>query len=100
MSDERRGSARFSHTDPVARGPSGTTRIASETGNGSVTVALPRDFEGEVEARSGHGEVHSDFPITITGPIRSGHLRGVIGRGGPRIRMSTGNGRLELRRID
>ena len=70
------------------------------TGNGNVTVALPRDFEGELEARSGHGQVHSDFPITLTGPVRTGHVRGVIGRGGPRLRMSTGNGRLELRRIE
>jgi hypothetical protein len=70
------------------------------TGNGSVTVALPRDFEGQVEAHSGHGEVRSDFPITLTGPVRTGYVRGVIGRGGPTIRMSTGNGRLELRRIE
>lgn len=70
------------------------------TGNGTVSVALPRDFEGELEAHTGHGDIRSDFPITVSGPVRTGHVRGVIGRGGPKISMSTGNGSLELKKVE
>jgi len=70
------------------------------TGNGAVTVALPGNFNGEIDASTGHGEFRSDFEIRIVGRLNPRHVRGTIGSGGPRIRMSSGNGRLELRRIN
>jgi hypothetical protein len=81
-------------------------RLASEdnmtftTGNGRISLTLPPDFAGEIEASQPHGEIRSDFPITVSsGRIGSGRLRGTIGSGGVRrIRLSTGNGQIELRR--
>jgi DUF4097 and DUF4098 domain-containing protein YvlB len=71
------------------------------TGNGSVTVALPAAFNGELDASTGHGEFRSDFEIRVVGRLNPRHVRGTIGAGGSgRIRMSSGNGRLELRRVD
>jgi hypothetical protein len=71
------------------------------TGNGSVTVALPSSFNGELDASTGHGEFRSDFEIRVIGRLNPRHVRGTIGTGGGRrIRMSSGNGRLELRRVD
>lgn len=71
------------------------------TGNGSVTVALPGNFNGEIDASTGHGEFRSDFEIRIVGRLNPRHVRGTIGTGGGRtIRMSSGNGRLELRKSD
>ena len=68
------------------------------TGNGSVTVALPETFNGEFEANTGHGDFRSDFPITLVGRINPRRVRGTIGTGGRLITMSSGNGRIELRK--
>ena len=78
---------------------SGTSDMSFRTGNGAVTVALPSDFKGEIDASTGHGEFRSDFEIRIVGRLNPRHIRGMIGEGGTRrIRMSSGNGRIELRK--
>lgn len=79
---------------------SGTGDMEFTTGNGSVTVAVPANFNGEIEARTGHGEFRSDFEIRIQGRLNPRNIRGIIGTGGRRIRMTSGNGRLELRRAN
>lgn len=76
----------------------GSSDMSFITGNGSVTVALPSNFNGEIDASTGHGEFRSDFEIRILGRLNPRHIRGTIGSGGRTIRMSSGNGRLELRR--
>ncbi|HYC51994.1 MAG TPA: DUF4097 family beta strand repeat-containing protein [Gemmatimonadaceae bacterium] len=76
----------------------GSGDMSFVTGNGSVNVSLPANFNGEIDARTGHGEFRSDFEIKVLGRLNPRHIRGTIGEGGRRIRMSTGNGRLELRR--
>jgi hypothetical protein len=78
---------------------SNSTDMDFTTGNGSVTVALPSTFNGEIDASTGHGEFRSDFEIRIMGRLNPRHVRGTIGTGGGRrIRLSSGNGRLELRK--
>ena len=76
----------------------GSGDMSFVTGNGAVNVTLPGNFNGEIDARTGHGEFRSDFEIKVLGRLNPRHITGTIGEGGRRIRMSTGNGRLELRR--
>jgi DUF4097 and DUF4098 domain-containing protein YvlB len=71
-------------------------RLAVSSGNGAVNVT---GATSEVEARSGNGEVTSDFPITTTGRFSSHRLSGRIGQGGASLRLHTGNGDIELRRL-
>ncbi len=68
------------------------------TGNGSVRVSVPEGFSGELSADTGNGHFVTDFPMTLQGRFREGHVRGTIGAGGRRVRLSSGNGRIELRR--
>jgi len=68
------------------------------TGNGRVRISVPSNFAAEIDASTGNGEVVSDFPITVTGRLSKSHIRGTIGSGGPRIRLSSGNGTIELLR--
>lgn len=68
------------------------------TGNGSVIIAVPEGFSGDLSADTGNGHFVTDFPMTLQGRFREGHVRGTIGGGGRRIRISSGNGRIELRR--
>ena len=68
------------------------------TGNGSVRVTVPDGFNGDLSADTGNGHFVTDFPMTLQGRFREGHVRGTIGSGGRRVKMTSGNGRIELRR--
>jgi hypothetical protein len=77
----------------------GNGDMTFSTGNGTVRVSLPETFVGEIDASTGHGEFRSDFPIRIQGRLSPQRVRGTIGNGtGRLIRMSTGNGSLEVRK--
>lgn len=68
------------------------------TGNGAIVITVPSGFSGDLTADTGNGHFVTDFPMTLQGRFREGHVRGTIGAGGRRIRLSSGNGRIELRR--
>lgn len=72
--------------------------VTAVTGNGLIRVALPPDFNGDIDAQSENGTFRTDFELTIVGRMDAHHIRGTIGRGGSRIRLQTGNGRIELRK--
>ena len=67
--------------------------------NGSVTAEFIDDVSGDVELSTVNGHLRTDYPITITGRLDPRHLRTHIGApGGPRIRLSTVNGSVEMRK--
>jgi hypothetical protein len=70
------------------------------TGSGQITLRLPRDFHGEIDARTGNGRINTDFPLTVQGSMGRGSLRGTIGEGGRRIRLASGSGGIALRLAD
>ena len=68
------------------------------TVNGGVTVELPKDANGDVELSTLNGALHTDFEMTVRGRLEPRHLSAHIGKpGGPRIRLHTVNGSIELR---
>jgi hypothetical protein len=75
-------------------------RMDFSTGNGRIRLQVPSDFEAEIDASTGNGDVVSDFPITLTGRLSKSHVRGRIGNGGPRVRLISGNGQIELLKSD
>jgi hypothetical protein len=68
------------------------------SGSGAVRVTLPPDFNGDVDASTGNGDLRTDFAIRLVGRLDPQHMRGTIGNGGRMIHLSTGNGRLEIRK--
>ena len=68
------------------------------SGNGRVTVTVPADFVGELDASTGSGKFYSDFPLTVRGRIDPQRVRATIGRGGRRLSMHSGNGDVELKK--
>lgn len=79
----------------------GNSDMTFSTGNGAITVSLPNTFAGEIDASTGHGDFSSDFEIRVLGRLNPRHIRGTIGENGTRrIKMTTGNGRLELRKAN
>jgi putative adhesin len=66
--------------------------------NGEVELTLPSDVKAEVEASTVHGGIDSDFGLHARSHQWVGHdLRGELGGGGTRIKLSNVNGRIEIR---
>lgn len=66
--------------------------------NGSVELTIPSDSNAEVEASTVSGGISNDFGLHVNHHRFVGHdLRGEIGNGGTRIRLSDVNGRIEIR---
>ena len=68
------------------------------TGSGDVRVTLPAGYNGELDATTGNGHLSSDFDLKVQGRMDPHRVRATIGDGGPRLRLTTGNGRLEIRK--
>lgn len=68
------------------------------SGSGTVRVTLPAGYNGELDASTGNGELRSDFDLRIQGRMNPRRVRATIGEGGPKLRLTTGNGRLEIRK--
>lgn len=66
--------------------------------NGTVVAEFAGDINADVDLSTVNGRFLSDFPVTISGRIDPRRLRATIGKGGPRIRLSTVNGNVELRK--
>ncbi|MDB4916591.1 MAG: hypothetical protein JWM95_4235 [Gemmatimonadetes bacterium] len=72
--------------------------MSFHTGSGSVRVTLPSSYSGELDASTGSGEVTSDFDLKVQGRLNARRVRATIGSGGPLLRVTSGSGRIELRK--
>ncbi|MCC6930262.1 MAG: DUF4097 family beta strand repeat protein [Gemmatimonadaceae bacterium] len=77
----------------------GTEDLEFETVNGSVTIELPASLNADLDMRTVNGRVQSDFPLTISGRINPRHIRATIGKGGQRLKVSTVNGSVDIRKM-
>jgi hypothetical protein len=69
------------------------------TVNGRVELDVANDFGADVEMTTVNGSLNTDFPMTLTGRMNPRNLRAHVGApGGPRIRLTTVNGSIELRK--
>jgi len=77
--------------------PDGDMRF--ETVNGTVIVEFDGEFGGDVDLQTVNGSLNTNFEMTISGRLDPKHLRAHIGKpGGPRLRLETVNGNVELRK--
>ena len=72
--------------------------MSFHTGSGDVKLTLPANYNGELDASTGNGTIRSDFDLKVKGQLSPRHVRATIGEGGPMLRMSTGNGKFEIRK--
>jgi hypothetical protein len=73
------------------------TGLDAETQNGSVRVAVPDSFAGQLETGTVNGSIHTDFPVTVQGRI-SRRLSLPLNGGGKTIRALTTNGTVRITR--
>jgi hypothetical protein len=71
------------------------------TGDGSVSLDLPSDFNAEVDAHSGDGDVSiaGGLKLMISGPMKVPRhdLRGTLGHGGHMLSVRSGDGSIVLK---
>jgi len=68
-----------------------------QTGDGSVTLAIPANLAADVELQSGDGHINLNVPLTVEGHLKENHLRGKMNGDGPLLRVHTGDGSIELK---
>lgn len=74
----------------------GNAPITAKASNGSVRLALPPHFAGQLDARATHGHVHSELPLAVTESSRH-RLVGELGAGGEAtVKLRTLNGSIHL----
>jgi DUF4097 and DUF4098 domain-containing protein YvlB len=71
-----------------------------ESGDGSVTVRLPRDFAADLDLHTGDGRISVDLPLaTVLGGKSVHALRGPLNGGGAAFYIRTGDGSIHLGRM-
>jgi hypothetical protein len=69
------------------------------TVNGNVTVEFSGDSGADLDMETLNGTLNTNFEMTLVGRLNPKHLRSHVGRpGGPRIRLQTVNGNVDIRR--
>jgi hypothetical protein len=68
------------------------------TVNGTVMAEFAGELDADVDLSTVNGRFQTDYPVTVSGRLDPRNLKAKIGRGGPRIKLSTVNGNVELRR--
>ncbi len=74
------------------------TDMSFSSVNGTVIAEFSEDLNADVELSTVNGRFLTDFPVTISGRIDPRRLRATLGKGGPRVRLTTVNGNVELRK--
>lgn len=85
--------------DVTMQSLTGSDDMKFSTGNGSITVAFPSNLSARIDANGAFRNFETDFPIDMGRGWSSNRVQGTIGSGAHRIRLSTGNGRITLRKI-
>ncbi|MGA8214802.1 MAG: DUF4097 family beta strand repeat-containing protein [Candidatus Sulfotelmatobacter sp.] len=74
------------------------TSVELRSVNGPVELTIPSDSKAEIEASTVSGAIDNDFGLRVNHHRFVGHdLRGELGNGGPRIKLESVNGHIEIR---
>jgi hypothetical protein len=68
-----------------------------ETHNGGINLRLPSHYSAELETGTTNGGLRVDFPVMVQGLVGK-QLTTTLGAGGPKIRVMTHNGGVNIRR--
>jgi len=83
----------------IRAGSKMTSAWSVHTGDGHITLRLPDNFAADLDAHTGDGKVTVDFPVTVSGSVGGGQLRGKLNGGGATLIVRTGDGAIHLERL-
>jgi hypothetical protein len=66
------------------------------TGDGSVDLTLPSDFQADIDATTGDGHISLGIPLTVEGMLGKSQIRGKMNGGGQALTIHTGDGSIRL----
>lgn len=81
--------------DITAQG-SATGDWSLHSGSGGVVVRLPEEANFNIDAHADSGRVITHRSVSVQGTMRKGSLVGVVGKGGPELRVRTGSGDIQI----
>jgi len=77
----------------------GSYPVEVKNAKGDVEVSLPPNASATVDARTHNGDIVTDFPLEISGDDNK-TMTGTIGKGGPKLVLSTEHADIKLRKGD
>lgn len=92
--DLRTGDGRLDATARPGSQPAAPWSV--ESGDGSITLRIPRDLRVMLDASSKDGALRVDLPITTKGAIRHSTLIGELNGGNIPLRLRSGDGSITL----
>jgi len=72
------------------------TSWSLRTGDGSVDLTLPADFQADIDATTGDGHISLGIPVTVEGTFSKSALHGKMNGGGQSLTIHTGDGSIRL----
>ncbi len=69
------------------------------TGDGHIYIRLPENFGAEVDAHTGDCRVTFGYPITMSGTMDRGTIRGKMGAGGETLMLRSGDGSISIDKL-
>ena len=70
------------------------------THNGGVSISMPSRASARIQAETGMGRIHSDFPMPPSTVENSRRMDFSVGGGGPLIHIKTENGGIQVKRSE
>jgi putative adhesin len=80
----------------VLSGSKMATGWTLRTGDGSVDIALPADFQADIDATTGDGHISLGIPVTVEGTFSRSAVKGKMNGGGQILTIHTGDGSIRL----
>lgn len=80
----------------VQPGSKMATSWTLRTGDGSVDIALPSDFQANIDATTGDGHISLGIPVTVEGTFSRSAVHGKMNGGGQTLTIHTGDGSIRL----
>lgn len=68
------------------------------TGDGSVDLSLPENFQASIDAHTSDGHISLGLPLQVEGSLDRSAIRGKLNGGGESLSISTGDGSIRLNR--
>lgn len=82
----------------VQRGSKMAASWSVRTGDGSVDLSLPDDFQANIDASTGDGHISSSLSLTVEGTFSNSQIHGKMNGGGQPLTVHTGDGSIRLGR--
>lgn len=70
--------------------------LSFSTVNGSISLDLPDDVDADLDAKWVNGGLEADLPLTLMGRVSRNSAQGVLGEGGPELKLKTVNGSIHI----